>query len=110
MNLQENRRRSPNFRQIQLQQFRQFLLPIKHFRIFHGRLFRLNGSLTLINLVVRNSSDMAGARRRATAKYVVESGLSRKTNVLDAASAPGVRLISGYVPPVSQIGPKGGHR
>src|SRR5450755_3966964 len=41
MNLQENRRRSPNFRQIQLQQFRRFLLPVKHFRILHGRLTSL---------------------------------------------------------------------
>jgi hypothetical protein len=38
MNLQENRRQSPNFRQIQLQQFPQFLLPVKYFGIFHGRL------------------------------------------------------------------------
>ena len=37
MNLQENRRRSPNFRQIQLQQSCRFLLPVKHFGIFHGR-------------------------------------------------------------------------
>jgi hypothetical protein len=40
MNLQENRRQSPNFRQIQLQQFWRFLLPVKYFGIFHGRLFR----------------------------------------------------------------------
>ena len=38
MNLQENRRQSPNFRQIQLQQFWRFLLPVKYFGIFHGRL------------------------------------------------------------------------
>jgi Family of unknown function (DUF6010) len=43
MNLQENRRRSPNFRQIQLQQSCRFLLPVKHFGIFHGRLFREPG-------------------------------------------------------------------
>jgi hypothetical protein len=37
MNLQENRGSGPNFRQIQLQQFRRFLLTLKHFGIFHGR-------------------------------------------------------------------------
>jgi CspA family cold shock protein len=35
--LQENRRQSPNFRQIQLQEFCRFLLPINRFGIFHGR-------------------------------------------------------------------------
>jgi hypothetical protein len=37
-NLQENRRRCPSFRQIQLQEFPQFLLLINRFRIVHGRL------------------------------------------------------------------------
>src|SRR5258708_32481587 len=36
--LQENRPRSPNFPQIQPQQFQQMLLPVNRFRIFHGRL------------------------------------------------------------------------
>jgi hypothetical protein len=36
--LQENRPRSPNFRQIQPQQFQQMRLPVNRFRIFHGRL------------------------------------------------------------------------
>jgi hypothetical protein len=36
-NLQENRPRSPNFRQIQSQQFQKFLLPVNRFGIFHGR-------------------------------------------------------------------------
>src|SRR3981189_1691790 len=39
-NLQENRPRSPNFRQIQSQQFQQFLLPVNRFGIFHGGLIR----------------------------------------------------------------------
>jgi hypothetical protein len=38
MNLQENRRPSPDFRRIQLQEFRQFLLAVNRFGIFHGRL------------------------------------------------------------------------
>jgi hypothetical protein len=42
MNLQENRGSGPNFRQIQLQQFRRFLLTLKHFGIFHGRLVQAN--------------------------------------------------------------------
>jgi hypothetical protein len=50
MNLQENRRRSPNFRQIQLQQFRRFLLPVKHFRIFHGRLFKLTKGAEVVDI------------------------------------------------------------
>jgi len=37
MNLQENRYSNPNFRQIQCQDFRQSLLPINRFGIFHGR-------------------------------------------------------------------------
>ena len=36
--LQENRPRSPNFRQIQTHEFQQFLLPVNRFGIFHGRL------------------------------------------------------------------------
>jgi len=36
--LQENRPRSPNFRQIQSLEFLQFLLPVNRFGIFHGRL------------------------------------------------------------------------
>jgi len=40
--LQENRHRSSNFQQIQLLDFRQFLLPIKRFWIFHGRLIPVN--------------------------------------------------------------------
>jgi hypothetical protein len=37
--LQENRPRSPNFRQIQSKGFQQFLLPVNRFGIFHGRLW-----------------------------------------------------------------------
>src|SRR2546421_46640 len=37
LNLQENRPRSPNFRQIQSLEFLQFLLPVNRFGIFHGR-------------------------------------------------------------------------
>jgi len=44
INLQENRRRRPNFRQIQMHQFRRFLLPVKRFGIFHGRLSFVLGS------------------------------------------------------------------
>ena len=40
-NLQENRCGSCNFRQVQLQEFRRFLFPIKRFRIFHGRLNKM---------------------------------------------------------------------
>jgi hypothetical protein len=39
-NLQENPCRGLKFRQIQLQQFQRFLLPVNRFEIFHGRLFR----------------------------------------------------------------------
>src|SRR5216683_2755770 len=35
--LQENPRRSPNFRQIQSRGFPKFLLPVNRFGIFHGR-------------------------------------------------------------------------
>ena len=42
-NLQENRCGSSHFRQIQLQEFRRFLFPIKRFRIFHGRLDTFTG-------------------------------------------------------------------
>src|SRR5712691_217317 len=39
--LQENRRRSPNSRQIQSLEFPQFPLPINRFRILHGRLITI---------------------------------------------------------------------
>jgi protein-S-isoprenylcysteine O-methyltransferase Ste14 len=39
--LQENRRPTINFRQIQPQQFQQFLLPVNRFGIFHGRLIKV---------------------------------------------------------------------
>jgi hypothetical protein len=39
----------PNFRQIQLLGFRQFLLQINRFRIFHGRLYTLDDFTKLSN-------------------------------------------------------------
>ena len=48
LNLQENRTRNPDLRQIQSQQFQQFLLPVNRFRIFHGRLLKVRPSLRVL--------------------------------------------------------------
>ena len=45
--LQENRPRSPNFRQIQSNGFQQFLLPVNRFGIFHGRLKKAQAYLRI---------------------------------------------------------------
>ncbi len=50
-NLQGNRRRSPNFRQIQSQQFQQLLLLINRFRIFHGGLINMKSGRHFVSRI-----------------------------------------------------------
>ena len=65
-NLQENRCPTINFRQIQSQQFLQFLLPVKRFRIFHGRplkavlAMKLNALLEAQGLTQAQASKILG--------------------------------------------------
>ena len=66
LNLQENRRRNPNFRQIQSQQFQQFLLPVNRFGIFHGRLCTPSGSRWLHDAIPRKPTSN---RRMAHASF-----------------------------------------
>jgi len=57
MNLREKQHRSPEFRQIQFQHLRQFLLPIKRFGIFHGRPTTIGKAIALTKRAFCTPSD-----------------------------------------------------
>jgi hypothetical protein len=98
MNLQENRHRSPNFRQIKLLEFPRFLLPINRFRIFHGRLKRLRPAGYQAVRVEQRSYYRPGDETRqgrlaAVALYVAHYNLCRVHEALKMTPAKAIGVV-----------------